>query len=147
MFYRSAADQKLVSLEARISRLENRISKRAGHQIANPATVAFQVKELKNAFRNDDADVLVVEPLNEFPSTHVIKVVTFNNDGMEVSLDIHLNNEMIIEIACFISSRVNKRVAYAKPTLDKVMGQDLGFTGEKLNFQTALDLAKIATTL
>ena len=29
MFYRSAADNKLASLEARISRLENRISKRA----------------------------------------------------------------------------------------------------------------------
>jgi len=143
--YRSASD-KLASLEARISRLENSISKRAGHQGANPATISFQVKELKVAF-GEEADVLVVEPSVEFPSTHAIKVIKFNNDGMEVSLDIHLHDQIIIEIACFISSRVNKRVAYTKPLLEKVLGHDPGFSGEKLNFRSAEELALIASSL
>ena len=146
MFYRSAADNKLASLEARISRLENRISKRAGHQVADPKLVAFQVKELQGAFGRE-ADVLVVAPLSQFPSTHVIKVIKYNKNFDEVSIDIHLNGQIIIEIACVVDSRVNKKVAYARPTLEDVLGQDTVLNGAKLNFMTADELALMTSTL
>jgi len=146
MFYRSAADNKLASLEARIARLENRISKRAGYQVADPTLVGFQVKELKKAF-GPEVDVLVVAPLSQLPSTHVIKVIKFNEEGKEISIDIHLNQQMIIEIACYISSRVNKNVAYARPTLEDVLGQDPDLSGEKLNYRSAEELALMTSTL
>ncbi len=146
MFYRSAADNKLASLEARIAKLENRISKRAGHQVADPKLVAFQVKELQGAFGRE-ADVLVVAPLRQFPSTHVIKVIKYTKNFDEVSIDIHLNGQIIIEIACYISSRVNKNVAYDSPTLEDVLGQDTGLNGAKLNYMSADELALMTSTL
>lgn len=143
--YRSASE-KLASLEARISRLENSMSKKAGHQVAPPHLINFQVKELKEAFGHE-ADVFVLEPLVEFPSTHAIKVVTISQQGYEVSVDFHMSFDIIVEIACVVSSTVNKRVAYAKPTLNKVMGQNFGFEGEKLNYRSAGEVALIITNL
>jgi hypothetical protein len=55
MFYRSAADNKLASLEARISRLENRISKRAyGEEMgADPQFTIHALSQMVVRLRND----------------------------------------------------------------------------------------------
>ncbi len=55
MFYRSAADNKLASLEARIARLENRISKRAyGEEMgADPKFTIHALSQLVIRLKND----------------------------------------------------------------------------------------------
>jgi len=113
----------------------------AGFRSPNSSLVASQVRILASVFSRNGFDVecKVVQPLPQYPSTHVIKVIWFNDDANEVSLDIHLNEDMIIDVACFTAPHINDRVAYDRPRLKSLTGMDV--SGEILNSRAASELA------
>jgi len=124
-------NSKIASLEARLARLEAKLNKKAGHQIANPALVQFQIKNLlkEGAYQLEGFEVKALNPTPQFPSTHVIRIECINQNGESVVLDLHCNQDMIVEQTLNIfEGMYNTKVAYGRSNAD--LGND--FSGEEL---------------
>ncbi len=135
---------KIASLEARIARLEGKVmSKKAGHQVANPALVQFQIKNLlkEGEYQLEGFEVKALSPLPQFPSTHVIRLECINQEGSSVVLDLHCSQDIIVEQALNIfDGMYNTRVPYGRSNAH--LGDD--FSGENLTkMSTVRDLISL----
>jgi hypothetical protein len=125
-------NSKIASLEARLTRLEGKLmSKKAGHQMPDPALVKFQIKTLlkEGAYQLEGFEVKALSPLSYFPATHAIRIVCINDQGNSVVLDLHCSNNVIVGQTLNVFDHMyNTKVVYNNSNED--LGGD--FIGEDL---------------
>ncbi len=114
---------------------KNASSKRIAVEVADTELMDYQIHLLDNAFNSNSVKLVFVAPTSRIVASHVIKAMWETPDGDEVSVDIHIDNEVISFIACFKAMVVKENIAYTSPSLKEYVGID--FRGKVLNRQTA----------